>query len=429
MAGPGAHFYKEHPEPKKSWVICATPLFTPVVVAATQPMGQSILLRWSGAPVIRVCQLCAASLNTHYFNNLCRGLEAAGIYVLPGSLAEPMAPSWLAAAKEMRYFSLNAASRLTYPRAIKELAALLRRERIDILQTHLFEAAVVGTLAARLARIPLLVMTRHHTDEVWRAASRLHYEIDRLMGRAADHVIGLSHAVRNQMIEREGHKKDNVEVIYQGFDFESLSPTAQDRERIRSEFGLQSSFVIGCVARFFKTKGHGYLFSAARELLHSIPQLRVLLLGDGDREPILAAVREHKLEDRVIFAGHRSDVSACMSAMDVMVHPSETEAFCQVIIEGMATGSVVVSTNVGGAAEVIQSGENGILIPAADPKAIIDAVSLLYRDPALRQRMALAGQKTVRERFTVDRMIARHLECYRSWLGQELANGHSAHER
>ncbi|CAN5438166.1 glycosyltransferase family 4 protein [soil metagenome] len=368
--------------------------------------------------MIRVCQLCSTTIDSHYFANLCRGLCGAGVSVLAGTISQQEIPAWMTGISGASYFSLKAKSRSSYPRALTQLAWLLRRERIDILQTHLFDAGMLGILAARLSGTPVLVMTRHHTDEIARAGSRIHFELDRWMARTADHVIGLSHAVRNQMTEREGHKGANVEVIYQGFDFGSLSPTIADRERVRAEFGLGSSFVLGCAASFFKTKGHAYLLSALRELVYSIPEIKLLLLGSGDRGPILAAVGKLGLEERVIFGGYRTDIAACMSAMDILVHPSETEAFCQVIIEGMATGTAVIATDVGGAAEVIQSGQNGILIPPGQPAAITQAVMTLYTDPTLLQRIAVAGQRTVRERFTVDRMVQQHLDCYNRWLNR-----------
>jgi hypothetical protein len=200
---------------------------------------------------IRVCHLCATTLDTHYFANLGRGLMAHGLGVYGASLTEPAPPAWLSASA---YLSLNARSRAAYPAAILKLARWLRVHRIDVLQTHLFEAGLVGLLAARLARVPLAVVTRHHTDEMWIAGTRAHIAGDRLMTRWADRIVVLSHAVRTHMATREGAPADKIDVIYQGFDFASLAATDEDRRRIRAELGLDGSFVIGCVARFFKTK-------------------------------------------------------------------------------------------------------------------------------------------------------------------------------
>lgn len=365
---------------------------------------------------LRVCQFSATTLDSHYFANLGKGLAASGVFLLAGSLREESSPPWLAVAPGARYFCLNTGSRLGYAGAVLRLARVLRRERINVLQTHLFDGGLVGLLAGRLARTPFVLVTRHHADEAWLIGTRLHVALDAWMAKAADRVVAFSHAVRNHLISRERVPAERIEVIYQGFDFPSLSPTDEDRERVRIELGLGPSFAVGCVARFFKTKGHVYLLAALREILKDVPEARLVLFGGGDRSELEAVIRDLGLEERVLFAGYRKDVAACMRAMDVVVHPSLTEAFCQVLVEAMAVGTPLVATEVAGAREVVTDGETGLLVPPADASSIARAVLRLHRDPELRRRVAAEGQRSVRERFTVDRMVSRQLACYRAWL-------------
>lgn len=377
----------------------------------------------SGNGAIRVFHLCATTLDSHYFANLGRGCARHGIQILGGSLSEKRAPVWLQQIEGSRYFYLHARRHLAYPRSILALAGILRQERIDILQTHLFDAGIVGLAAARLSRVPVTVLTRHHTDEMRFAGTRWHVLADRLMAREADHVVVLSHAVRAHMTAREGADAAKIEVIDQGFDFDALAATDADRQRVRAELGLGSDFVVGCIARFFKTKGHVYLLAAVRELAESIPNIRLLLLGDGDRSAIEAMVREQGLDGRVTFGGYRADVPACLRAMDVVVHPSVTEAFCQTIVEALAAGAPLVVTDVAAASEVVTDGETGLLVPPADPGAIARAVLQIHHNPGLGRRMADSGQRSVRERFTIERMVAQQVDCYRRWLRQAHAGG------
>jgi glycosyltransferase involved in cell wall biosynthesis len=369
---------------------------------------------------MRVFHLCSTTLNSPYFANLGKGLAAEGVSLLCGSLSDPQRPAWMSGAANGYYTCLRVRSWRHFPRAIFQLGNLLRRRKVDILQTHLFDAGLVGVMAARLGHVPLMVLTRHHLDDTWLSGSRLHVEIDRWMAQRADCVVVPSHAVRCHMMTQEGLSGDNVEVIHYGFDFPSLAATEQDRQRVRAEFGIGSEFVVGCIARFFKNKGHVHLLSALKELIPEIPNVRLLLLGSGDRKMIEDLSRERGLEKRVIFAGYRQDVPACMKAMDVVVHPSLSEAFCQVIIETMGVGTALISTDVGGAPEVITHGETGMLVPPSDARAIARAILELYRNPELRHRIAAAGQKSVRERFTVERMVRQQLDCYHRWLGQSL---------
>ena len=360
--------------------------------------------------------MCATTLDTHYFKNLGEGLSARGVSVLGASLTAREAPAWLPPLPGAQYLSLHADGRIAYPAAIFRLAHWLRRHRVDVLQTHLFDAGAVGLAAARLAGVQLSVLTRHHTDEMWMAGTRAHVLADRLMTRQADRVVVLSHAVRDHMVAREGADAAKIDAIYQGFDFDALSATAEDGCRIRRELGVESTFVIGCVARFFKTKGHVHLLEAARDLVHRIPNLKVLLLGGGDRAEIERMVEARGLTGRVIFAGYRRDVPACLRAMDVVVHASLTEAFCQTIVEALAAGSPLVATNVAAASEVVTDGVTGLLVPPADPAALVDAIVRVHRDPERARRMADAGRASVVDRFTINRMVDGQLACYRRGL-------------
>jgi glycosyltransferase involved in cell wall biosynthesis len=364
---------------------------------------------------LHVAHVCGTTLDSHYFANLGRGLGAAGLTVSGVSLIEPNAPGWLADAGG-RYLCLHARRKTQYPGAVLRLARWLSANHVDVVQTHLIDGGLVGIAAARLTRTPLVILTRHHTQEIEMVGTRLHGWADRLLTWQADRVVVLSHAVKTHMVTREGAPADKIEVIYQGFDFDRLGATNEDRTRVRAELGLDGSFVIGCVARFFRTKGHPYLLAAARQLAHDIPNLKVLLLGGGDRSAIEAMIAEQQLEGRVIFAGYRSDVPACMRAMDVVVHPSLTEAFCQTVVEALAAGAPLVTTNVAAAPEVVTDGVNGLLVPPADPPAIAAAVMRLYRDSVAARRMADEGRRSVVERFTLERMVAGQLETYRRWL-------------
>lgn len=364
---------------------------------------------------LHVAHVCGTTLDSHYFANLGRGLAAQGLKVSGVSLIEPKAPAWL---REVGgdYLHLDARRKSRYPGAVIRLARWLRARRVDVVQTHLIDGGLVGVAAARLARTPLVILTRHHTQEIEMVGTRAHGWIDRLLTSQADRIVVLSHAVKTHMVTREGAPPDKIEVIYQGFDFEMLGATDLDRRRVRAELGLDGSFVIGCVARFFRTKGHPYLLAAARQLARDIPNLKVLLLGGGDRSAIDAMVAEQRLEDRVIFAGYRRDVPACMRAMDVVVHPSLTEAFCQTVVEALAAGAPLVTTNVAAAPEVVTDGVTGLLVPPADPAALAAAVMRLYRDAAAARQMADEGRRSVVDRFTLDRMVAGQLETYRRWL-------------
>lgn len=365
---------------------------------------------------LRVCHLSSTTLESKYFNTLGAALIARGVKVFGATLAEPAPPGWLA---DDAYLFLRATSRVVYPAAVIRLARWLRKQRITVLQTHLFDAGVVGLLAGRLARVPLIVVTRHHSDFHFVSGTKAHVLIDSLTARMGDRVVVLAKAVRDHLVAREGVRADAIDVIVQGFDFDALRGSDEEGRRVRTQLGLDSAFVVGMVAAFYPGKGHAHLFAAARTLLGEIPNLKLLLVGSGDRAAIDAMARAHGLEGRVVVAGVRRDVSACLRAMDVFVHPSLSEAFCQAIIEALAAERPVVATKVGGVAEAIEDGEGGLLVPPADANAIADAIRTVHRDPARATRMAARGHRTAVERFTVDGMAAAQIDEYRRWLPAE----------
>ena len=371
---------------------------------------------YSSLPV-KVCHFSTNSVDAPYFRNITAGLADGGITVYCANLISAPEPEWLRTMPGASYLSLGADSRRHYPGAVVRLARFLRREGVDVLQSHLFDAGVIAVLAARLARTPLLIVTRHHTDQVELLGSPLHVRLDRWMARAADGVVAVSNAVRDHLVSKDGVDSTPIEVIYLGFDFDRLRTSEEEGRRVRQELGLDDDFVIGCVAQLFGMKGQSHLIAALPELSERIPDAKLLLVGGGERGALEAQAQKLGVGDRVVFAGHRNDVPACMRAMNVVVHPSLSEAFSQVVIEAMASGTPLVSTDVGGAREVIEDSETGLLIPPADVAAIVAAVLRVHDDEVLGRRLSEAARESVTRRFTVDRMVRRQLDCYRRWLG------------
>lgn len=370
---------------------------------------------------MRVCHFSATAVEGHYFRDLSRELTRVGVSITCGSLSAQASPRWLATLPGVGYFSLGVNSRARYPRAIARLAALLCAHRIDILQTHLFDGGLVGIAAARLARVPLVIVMRHHLDQHQLLGRPLHIRIDRMMAHLADHVVVPSHAVRQHMIVHELIRPECIEVIHHGLDVDAFaSGLREGADRVRQEFNLGNAFVIGSVGRLVDGKGFTTLLAAVRLLKQEVHKLRVLIVGDHP-EPANQALLAREiaylgLEDQVIFAGHRSDVAACMQAMDVLAHPSQSEAFGQVLIEAMAVGTPIVASDVGGIPEVVKDGTTGILVPATDTEALAKAIATLYRDDGLRRTYGRAGIRRVRNHFTARQMAQRHLDCYRRCL-------------
>jgi len=179
---------------------------------------------------------------------------------------------------------------------------------------------------------------------------RLPIYIDKWEAKTADYIVTLGRAVKQHLVSREGVPEQKIHVVYQGFDFERFSATDDERNEIREEFGIKKNeFLIGTFGNFFPTKGHRFLLDAVSLLIERYPNIRLLFVGSGGEEGRLADyVVKTGLKGKVIFAGFRKDVAACIKACELVVHPSLSEAFCQVLIETMSVGTPLISTDVGG---------------------------------------------------------------------------------
>jgi len=169
------------------------------------------------------------------------------------------------------------------------------------------------------------------------------------------------------------------------------------------------------VARLEPEKGHRYLIDAWPSVVARVPDAWLAIVGSGSLAAELLA-GTHSLPEparsRIVFTGRRDDISAVTADLSVAVLPSLREAQGISILEAMARCRPVIASDVGGIPEVITSGVDGLLVPAASSPALADAVVRLARSPSLRRRLGEAGRATVVSRFSIDAQVARIEEIY-----------------
>jgi len=366
---------------------------------------------------MHVCHFCDSSVGGEYFRNIALGLTRKGVRVSLVELGSGTPPKWLTDIHGVSYYCLGTTSKLQYPMAVRRLAHLLRDENVDILHTHLFYAGLIGVLAKLFSKQTIVALMRHHTSVVRLLGSSFHVLTDRWMAEKADQVITVSQAARRYMLEVDKIRRDEIEVVYLGFDFEKLSPDAEERHRVRQGLGFtDDDFVIGYVANFAGGKGHIQLIDAFAKIADEIPNARLIFAGRGVMPDEVRISAAKFPPDKIIFAGWRDDIPAVLNALDLFVQPSLSEAFSQVLIEAMGVGLPVIATDVGGASEVVENGVNGILIGPDDTEAIRRETMHLYRDANKRNELANVGMVSVRERFTAEMMVERQFALYESWI-------------
>lgn len=367
---------------------------------------------------MHVCHICDSSVQGDYFRNIAAGLTRRGIRLSLVELGPGTEPTWLDEFPGVTYRSLNATGKLQYLLAARQLARILRDDKVDILHTHLFYSGLIGVLTKRFGSRSIVALMRHHTSVVRMLGSDFHVKADRWMAEKADHVLTVSNAAKAYMLDVDGIRRDDIEVVHLGFDYERLKPDTDERSRVRNEFGFSDDdLVIGYVANFANGKGHIQLIRAFEMILEDTPNARLVFAGRGEIAEVNDAAAKFP-SGKIIFAGWQSNIASFLNALDIFVQPSLSEAFSQVIMEALGVGLPVLATNVGGASEVIMSGENGVLIEPNDVSAIADEVIRLSRDPELRKRLGESGRRTVTENFTAEQMVERQVELYKSWLAK-----------
>ena len=322
---------------------------------------------------------------------------------------QPMAP-WLRAHMEgqgVRCLDCACPGRAAYPLGLLRLIRYLRRERIDILHTHLFDPSVVGQLAGRIARTPALVLTRHYSDYHTRIHRPVHVALDRLSTALSHRVIAVSQHTADHLVGVERAPAGKVRVIPNGIDFDRIRPSGPDaRPRVRVALGIGDAPVALIAGRFHPEKGYETLLPAFARVVARLPRAILLIAGAGPLDSGYRRMAEGLgLGASVRFLGFRKDLPDLMVASDIVALPSRAEAFGLAVAEALYLGTPVVASRVGGLPEIVRDGIDGCLVPPGDESALADAIVRLLGDPAERRRLAGAGRTRIAERFSFSSMV------------------------
>jgi glycosyltransferase involved in cell wall biosynthesis len=274
---------------------------------------------------------------------------------------------------------------------------------------------MVGLMAGHVARTPVRILTRHHSDYHTRINKRWHMALDRLTTRLSHAVVAVSEHTRDHLIAVEGAPPHKVVVVHNGIDFNRVrSPDPNSRARIRNEFGAENSYLLLAVGRMHPEKGYQQLFRAMAGIKARADRpVHLLIAGTGPLlEYFRAEADRYGCGAEIKFLGFRNDVMDLMAAADLMVHCAVAEAFGLVLAEAVYLGTPVVATRVGGIPEIITDGLDGVLVPPTDSSALADAVIDLLQNPARRRRMIGAGREKIQDRFRFETMVQRYEALY-----------------
>lgn len=350
-----------------------------------------------------------------YIANLARELSRLGHRVVigckPGSVLVRHAEAASCAVRD-RFRFRGGLRPSAWARDLREAVRLFRAEKPDIIHVSGSQDHWVCALANRIVGRPhCLVRTRHNTYPVHNLWP------NRVLNRAwTDYQIVVCETVRETLGRQAAFDAARMCSIHNGVDADEFQPNAAARPRARAEFGYADEHVVcGIAARLVPAKGHEFLFRAAASLKKNLPNLRILVLGQGALENALKSqVRELGIESIVRFAGFREDAAYCTQSFDIGVQPSvdcDTSSFS--LKEQMACEKPVVCSDYGGLTEIVSDGVEGFVVPAGSVEPLEDALRKLMLDPELRCDMGRRGRRRVLRDFTIQVFAQRTVEAYR----------------
>ncbi len=296
---------------------------------------------------------------------------------------------------------------------IRGLREIMRREKVDVLNTHSSIDGWNGALACRTMPAVRLVRTRHLSIPVKRNWPT------RWVYNRPHALVTTGEALRLQLIRVNHLRPDKLLSIATGVDLTRFDPAAYDRLKVRREFAIPADApLIGMIAMMRPMKGHVVLLAALPVIVAALPNVHVLIVGDVlDDNPmpqeLRAEVARLGLSQRVHFAGLRQDIPDILAALDLKVLPSVSdEGVPQSLTQAMAMGVPVVSTTVGAIGEVVEEGVTGRQVKPHDVAGFAAAVIAQLTDRTTAQRLALAGQERVRRFYSVESMTRRTEALY-----------------
>jgi len=290
--------------------------------------------------------------------------------------------------------------------AVTKLANLIRREHIDLLHLHNSPGMFWGTLAQIASGAGVPIVRTEHLPYLPEALPSLYRWLYPRFSKRARKVICVSDRVRQSFAERFPELADTFMEIPNGIrlqDYEELPPRAECRAQFKLLTGAK---LIGTVGRMVPQKNHKLLIEALFRVRQTVPEVHLAIIGEGElRESLAAYAADLGVSEYVSLVKETQKIDYFYGAIDIFCLSSDLEGMPLTLLEALASGVPVVSTEVGGIPEVIESGKTGYLVPKGSAEFLAKRIVELLQDPAKAAELALAGRKMVHERFPAEKMI------------------------
>ena len=294
------------------------------------------------------------------------------------------------------------------PKVLKSavrLSGIVKSEKVDIIHAHSRVSQASSFFASHLAGVQYVTTCHGYFKKRFRG----------IFDTWGEKVIAISDAVKIHLENDLNVKDDRIELIYNGVDIDRFSKrySGEEISGIKKALGLEEGPVIGTIGRLSSVKGQKFLVEAMREVVSKVPSAQCLIVGNGEeREALKRLAGTLGIENSTYFMPADPDTHKFLSIMDVFVFPSIKEGLGIALLEALASGKACVASDIGGISNIIEEGQNGMLVPVGDFKAISGAITKLINDASLRTKLGENGRGIIRRQFSLEIMADKVMKLY-----------------
>lgn len=319
-------------------------------------------------------------------------------------------------------------------KAYQKVKAIIEKYKPDIVHTHAAKSGVIGRKAAEACKVPVIVHTFHgHVFHSYfsKFQTDSFILIERYLAKRSSGIIAISPSQKHELANvYKICPEEKIHIIPLGLDLDNIQAD-QDRKRIefRQKYAIQDDEIaIGIVGRIVPIKNHSLFVAAAAKVFHqSGKKVRFVIVGDGDMRPQLesdfaahqvdyAYYPESPRNATAICISWQADISLVLAGMDIVVLTSHNEGTPLSLIEAQAAAKPVVSTNVGGVADVVLNGKTGFVTEAGNENQLADSILKLIADEELRKKFGVDGREFANSKFSYQRLMRDMSEYYNTLL-------------
>ncbi len=295
-----------------------------------------------------------------------------------------------------------------------KLGKILSDIRPDIIHTHNTQPFIDGTIAAKLASVPVIIHTDHARDF---PDKRRYMFAEWFMSHFVSKIVAVSDHTKQNLVNFEKIDPDSIVTILNGVNRNRFDIPV-DVEALKQEIDIpREYFVAGTGVRLSEQKGITYLIKAAPLVIKELPEIRFVVAGDGPlRKQLEDEAHALNVSTHFKFLGQRLDMNKLLHVFDIYVLPSLWEGHPLVLLEAMAARKPVIATNVGGVSTAVTDGENGLLVSPRNPEQLAHAILKIARNLPFMRTLGQRGYEIFLEEFSVSVMVRRYEELYMQCL-------------